>query len=175
MIIHSSSNSSAFWWSFFKREFVCVLNWYFFFGGGQIKMQCQNDKMSITKLCLLSDFCFFFKCDVQIRKTCGRIPCKCNILNFIVAHGPPACDEHWFKCSEDGSECVPQIWRCDGDNDCTNKADETNCPKPNCTELEFQCKPVDSDSNNYKCFARTKLCNKKQDCADNSDEEDCRK
>ena len=39
-----------------------------------------------------------------------------------------SCAPDQFACG-DGSECIPSDWKCDGEYDCTNKADELSCGK----------------------------------------------
>ena len=91
---------------------------------------------------------------------------------FFVANSPPACDAmNWFECASGGNECVPNIWKCDGDKDCSNGADEKNCPDPTCTELQFLC--TDIHNNLKTCFSRTKICDHINDCKNGTDEEDC--
>jgi len=43
-----------------------------------------------------------------------------------------ACDEDQFKCPNTG-RCFPASYVCDGDDDCGDMSDETNC-----SELRFQ-------------------------------------
>ena len=37
----------------------------------------------------------------------------------------PGCDSYEFSC--DNGECVPNNYRCDGDNDCGDNSDEDGC------------------------------------------------
>ena len=39
---------------------------------------------------------------------------------------PATCSSHRFKC-QITNECIPRIWICDGDNDCSDASDEQNC------------------------------------------------
>ena len=38
---------------------------------------------------------------------------------------PRLCHEGQFACTS--GECLPVEWQCDGDNDCTDASDESNC------------------------------------------------
>ena len=37
----------------------------------------------------------------------------------------PGCDSYEFSC--DNGQCVPDSYRCDGDNDCGDNSDEDRC------------------------------------------------
>ena len=38
------------------------------------------------------------------------------------------CASDEFLCRKE-KKCIPQQWRCDGDNDCDDSSDERNCRK----------------------------------------------
>merc|ERR1712170_16522 len=38
-----------------------------------------------------------------------------------------ACNSGEFQCSN-GEKCISSSWKCDGDNDCGDNSDESNCP-----------------------------------------------
>lgn len=43
---------------------------------------------------------------------------------------PPAtdeCEDGQFQCNN--KRCIPTIWRCDDDDDCSDNSDEENCRK----------------------------------------------
>lgn len=54
--------------------------------------------------------------------------------------------------------------RCNGENDCPSNDDEFNCTF--CFEDEFAC-------DNQKCIPKSWVCDKIDDCGDNSDEKNC--
>ena len=38
---------------------------------------------------------------------------------------PSPCEPNEFKCKN--GRCALKLWRCDGDNDCEDNSDETDC------------------------------------------------
>ena len=38
------------------------------------------------------------------------------------------CPADFFQCSTD--LCIPNLWKCDGDNDCSDKSDEVRYCRP---------------------------------------------
>lgn len=85
-----------------------------------------------------------------------------------------------FNCGD--GHCIYKTWTCDGDQDCTNGADELNCPnitaipprKPGinvlpadvCHDWMFKC-------SNQKCIPYWWKCDGVNDCGDSSDELGC--
>ena len=64
-----------------------------------------------------------------------RVPVLHILMNCI--HTPPtgviyssACEEEEFQCSS--GLCIPKVYKCDGDNDCSDGSDES---LNNCGEL----------------------------------------
>lgn len=39
-----------------------------------------------------------------------------------------SCSPQQFQC-HDGKKCIPETWKCDGDNDCSDASDELTCGK----------------------------------------------
>ena len=77
-----------------------------------------------------------------------------------------SCQEQDFSCPS--GECLPSDWRCDGDDDCGDNADEQSCPPRQCTQGEFRCL-------NGQCVAGSWRCDGAEDCQDGTDEAGCRK
>uniref|UniRef100_A0A8B9TG81 EGF-like calcium-binding domain-containing protein n=1 Tax=Anas platyrhynchos TaxID=8839 RepID=A0A8B9TG81_ANAPL len=61
-------------------------------------------------------------------------------------------EESQFPCSN-GEHCIPLLWKCDGDEDCSDGSDET----------EFTC-------SSGQCISKSFVCNGQGDCSDHSDE-----
>uniref|UniRef100_A0A671V3C8 LDL receptor related protein 8 n=1 Tax=Sparus aurata TaxID=8175 RepID=A0A671V3C8_SPAAU len=126
--------------------------------------------------------------------TCGPNHLRCNTSECVPlmwsCDGDPDCsdssDEGPERCGGDGvpyllnrranctagefrcanGECVRLTWKCDGDPDCKDKSDESDCPLLTCRPDEFQC-------GDGSCIHGTKQCNKVHDCPDHSDESGC--
>lgn len=60
--------------------------------------------------------------------------------------------------------CVLKLWLCDGQNDCGDNSDETNCANHTCLENQFTC------GNGY-CVPSSYVCDGDRDCLDSSDED----
>ncbi|XP_055952881.1 low-density lipoprotein receptor-related protein 2-like [Argiope bruennichi] len=78
------------------------------------------------------------------------------------------CPEDWIDCGN--GNCIADIWRCDGDNDCGNFKDEQDCdnlPSKKCLSSQFQC------LEDGHCIPDTWSCDGEHDCEDGSDEHTC--
>uniref|UniRef100_A0A8C7NIP2 Low density lipoprotein receptor-related protein 8, apolipoprotein e receptor n=1 Tax=Oncorhynchus mykiss TaxID=8022 RepID=A0A8C7NIP2_ONCMY len=78
------------------------------------------------------------------------------------------CPPEKFDCGDSASKCISSSWRCDGERDCENGADEDQCSADTkaCPAKDFQCR-------NRKCVAPVFVCDGDDDCGDGSDEEKC--
>ncbi|KAJ7427762.1 Low-density lipoprotein receptor-related protein 8 [Willisornis vidua] len=71
------------------------------------------------------------------------------------------CEESQFVCSN--GRCIPQLWKCDGDEDCSDGSDESACVKKTCAESDFVCL-------SGQCVPNRWQCDGDPDCEDASDE-----
>ncbi|XP_014221695.1 sortilin-related receptor-like [Trichogramma pretiosum] len=82
--------------------------------------------------------------------TCPRVANSCAVNQF-------ACDS---------GACIPEFWKCDGDNDCGDHSDEAQCHRAKCQPNTFSC---DID----KCIPKYWVCDLDKDCKDGRDEINC--
>ncbi|CAK6954675.1 low-density lipoprotein receptor-related protein 2-like isoform X3 [Scomber scombrus] len=79
------------------------------------------------------------------------------------------CHQDQWQC--DDGNCIPDIWRCDGDGDCLDGSDEMDCSgspgSPRCPPGQFPC--VDS----IGCVDTSARCDGRNQCPTGSDEEGC--
>lgn len=83
------------------------------------------------------------------------------------------CDPLEVKCQYyDGQsptkETFSASWQCDGENDCGNGFDESNCPI-----IGSQCGGTKFDCGQGVLIPRAFVCDKESDCPNNRDEQDC--
>ena len=79
---------------------------------------------------------------------------------FVIA-ARSNCSWGFFQCNN--QNCIDELLKCDGNNDCGDYSDEMNCT---CATGTFGCK-------NGRCIAMSWVCDKEDDCQDNSDEMNC--
>ncbi|KAG8226274.1 hypothetical protein J437_LFUL004831 [Ladona fulva] len=75
-----------------------------------------------------------------------------------------SCSSEYFRCGN--GLCVPNTWKCDGDNDCGDNSDEASCSQSTCPSSQIQC-------TDGKCIPPYWKCDFDRDCSDGSDEANC--
>ncbi|KAL0278971.1 UNVERIFIED_CONTAM: hypothetical protein PYX00_000631 [Menopon gallinae] len=80
----------------------------------------------------------------------------------VSAHQELKCSFNEIMCSMSKSKCVPRAARCNGTAECPRGEDEMDCS--NCQIEQFQCR-------NKKCVSDKWVCDKENDCGDESDED----
>lgn len=98
-------------------------------------------------------------------RNCGKShKCCTNHLKLsLIVCSDLECTASQFKCKN--NECIPKIWECDGNPDCTDDSDETeHCFMTTCSHYEFRC------NSTGKCIPMTWVCDGEQDCYEGTDE-----
>uniref|UniRef100_A0AAR2KSS9 Fibronectin type-III domain-containing protein n=1 Tax=Pygocentrus nattereri TaxID=42514 RepID=A0AAR2KSS9_PYGNA len=107
-----------------------------------------------------------FSCLPCIADVLHVLPCIAHttllrICFFAESH---QCGQGEFTCAR--GVCIRDAWRCDGDNDCRDWSDESNCTVGHhtCESSSFQC-------HTGHCIPQRWVCDGDDDCQDGSDEE----
>ncbi|XP_071130899.1 very low-density lipoprotein receptor-like [Mytilus edulis] len=102
------------------------------------------------------------------QKTSGMLVVISIVIAFTVTckgSSVQVCDEDEFQCRR--GECIPDVWKCDGEPDCRNGKDEKNCPTERCDEDQHFC----NDNSHNRCIPIAYRCDNDHDCEDGSDED----
>ncbi|VVC34410.1 Hypothetical protein CINCED_3A006647 [Cinara cedri] len=99
--------------------------------------------------------------------TLNNYECSCPLGLIMSDHqcvNVPVCGPEQFICNSLSPECMPMIWRCDGQTDCHDGSDEVNCSE--CNRHQFKC--LDGH-----CIDKKWVCDGTKQCVDGSDESRC--
>ncbi|XP_077974467.1 prolow-density lipoprotein receptor-related protein 1-like isoform X1 [Styela clava] len=80
---------------------------------------------------------------------------------------PPLCkDKGYFACNS--GHCIMSQWKCDGENDCSDKSDEDweTCQNSTCGEDRFKCQEAGI------CILTQWVCDNDKDCPKGGEDED---
>ncbi|XP_054940593.1 low-density lipoprotein receptor-related protein 8 isoform X10 [Physeter macrocephalus] len=102
---------------------------------------------------------------VRVSRRVQGLPvgCVCVDLSLraMCAGSVKECEEDQFRCRNE--RCIPSVWRCDEDDDCSDNSDEDDCPKKTCANSDFTC-------DDGHCIRERWKCDGEEECPDGSDE-----
>ncbi|XP_068223129.1 low-density lipoprotein receptor-related protein 1 isoform X3 [Palaemon carinicauda] len=102
----------------------------------------------------------------------AQVVCRCSPGRMILPDGRRCavrvanCSADQFECSN--GICIPYIYSCDGEPECSDESDEdeTYCVSRTCKEGYFGC-------GNGQCVPQEKVCDQKIECQNLNDEKNC--
>lgn len=85
-----------------------------------------------------------------------------SFLQNKVSNKRQVCPYNMYQC--DNGDCV-MAWLCDGENDCPDGSDESNC--------DATCRPGYFNCGDRGCVRERSVCDGYNDCNNGADEQDC--
>jgi hypothetical protein len=142
-------------------------------GGNSLGPNCQQAQQILDDCSLLSSG-RFLRCDEPVTEAqrCEYdcvAAAECEVVTQLVCAADNSglqgcldqCPPAAFEC-DDGTQTIPDVWRCDAEEDCDDASDEAGCT----SFTRFLC----SDGLGLPIGWR---CDGEEDCADGSDEQGC--
>ena len=128
--------------------------------------KCVNS--TCTHICLgAPNDSYVCLCPDGMEMTNNECMCPGNVKPYDNSTCPrvaTTCANNQFAC--DNGVCIPEFWKCDGDNDCGDNSDELQCHRTTCSPNNFEC-------DDAKCIPKYWLCDLDRDCRDGRDEMHC--
>ncbi|KAG8223526.1 hypothetical protein J437_LFUL002576 [Ladona fulva] len=125
--------------------------------------KCKKRVCNSKEFTCLNGNCVDKKLECDGQDNCGDGSDENCDVPIITTTEYPECFDGYFHCTSDFYICLPDSARCNGTAECPGFEDEEDC---GCRMGEFQC-------SNGRCIPKKWVCDRVDDCDDNSDENHC--